>query len=515
MSRPFAIAVLGLIGCLAGSTHAQGIVYVNGTTGDDAWDGRCELWDGGSCGPKATIQAGIDSAEPADEVVIADGTYTGPGNKNLDFAGKPITVRSASGDPSACVIDCEQYGRGFYFHSGESAAATVHGITVRNGRPTIDETGWGAGGGVYCNYSSPTLSNCTITNNHAFMDGGGVYCTHASPLLLDCIIAGNFASESAMDAHGGGLASFNSSPTLINCTLAGNDVTADSSWNVGEGGAVYCAGGSPGLIDCTIAGNTASHDGGGVYCTTDSSATLRDCIIVGNTVGYYGVYYPVRGGGVYCGGAALIGCTVTGNGVNDSDYNGALCCSGNPTVTDCIVWGNLRDDIYVVSGSPSVTYSDVEGGFAGTGNIDADPLFADPGGPDGDPASWLDSDYRLTAGSPCVDYGDPAFVPLAGEVDLDGHARVWDGDGDGSARVDMGAYEFGAHARGDLNCDGSINGYDIDPFVLALTDPAAYAAAFPGCDYMLADINGDGAVNGYDIDPFVLCLTACGCPAIP
>jgi hypothetical protein len=64
-----------------------------------------------------------------------------------------------------------------------------------------------------------------------------------------------------------------------------------------------------------------------------------------------------------------------------------------------------------------------------------------------------------------------------------------------------------AFQTGDLNCDGVINGYDIDPFVLALTDPAAYASAYPGCDYMLADVNHDGAVNGYDIDPFVLLLT--------
>jgi hypothetical protein len=60
---------------------------------------------------------------------------------------------------------------------------------------------------------------------------------------------------------------------------------------------------------------------------------------------------------------------------------------------------------------------------------------------------------------------------------------------------------------GDVNCDGDVNGYDIDPFVLALTDPGAYAAAFPGCDINNADINDDGAINGYDIDPFVAVLT--------
>jgi hypothetical protein len=63
---------------------------------------------------------------------------------------------------------------------------------------------------------------------------------------------------------------------------------------------------------------------------------------------------------------------------------------------------------------------------------------------------------------------------------------------------------------GDLNCDGSIDVFDIDPFVLALTNPEAYAAAYPDCDHMLADINGDGAVNAFDIDPFVILLSGGG-----
>jgi len=61
---------------------------------------------------------------------------------------------------------------------------------------------------------------------------------------------------------------------------------------------------------------------------------------------------------------------------------------------------------------------------------------------------------------------------------------------------------------GDLNCDGAINNFDIDPFVLALTNPAGYAQQYPNCNRMLADINGDGIVNNFDIDPFVLLLTS-------
>ncbi|MGE0482118.1 MAG: hypothetical protein AB7Q17_16780 [Phycisphaerae bacterium] len=66
-------------------------------------------------------------------------------------------------------------------------------------------------------------------------------------------------------------------------------------------------------------------------------------------------------------------------------------------------------------------------------------------------------------------------------------------------------------SRGDVNCDGQVNNFDIDPFVLALTDPTAYAVTYPTCDIDSADINLDGAVNNFDIDPFVLCLTV-GCP---
>jgi hypothetical protein len=62
-------------------------------------------------------------------------------------------------------------------------------------------------------------------------------------------------------------------------------------------------------------------------------------------------------------------------------------------------------------------------------------------------------------------------------------------------------------AVGDVNCDGALNTFDIDPFVLALTAPASYAAAYPTCEISAADINGDGAVNTFDIDPFVLLLT--------
>ncbi len=79
-----------------------------------------------------------------------------------------------------------------------------------------------------------------------------------------------------------------------------------------------------------------------------------------------------------------------------------------------------------------------------------------------------------------------------------------------SSRGFLAAYKTVA-PPGDLNCDGVLNGADIDPFFLALGDPQTYAFAFPACDRIYADLNNDGLVNGADIDPFFQCLAG-GCP---
>jgi hypothetical protein len=131
-------------------------IYVNGITGDDTWGGPCAVWDGDSCGPKATIQAGINVAEEGDDVVVADGVYTGVGNKNLSFDGKTIHVQSESG-PKACIIDCERDGRGFHLQRGETPDAIIDGFTVRNGYVDSEYPNEGCGGGFCCIGSSPRL----------------------------------------------------------------------------------------------------------------------------------------------------------------------------------------------------------------------------------------------------------------------------------------------------------------------------------------------------------------------
>jgi predicted outer membrane repeat protein len=152
----------------------------------------------------------------------------------------------------------------------------------------------------------------------------------------------------------------------------------------------------------------------------------------------------------YWGTTSLVNCTFSGNSA--TDRGGAMYYRNvSSTLTNCIVWGNTAiqgEEIYFEHfenpATMTVSYCDIRGGEAGIyveagnilnwgdGNIDAEPQFAGSG----------NDNYRLSAGSPCVDAGDNDSVP-ADVCDLDGNVRIYDGDGDGISVVDMGAYELG------------------------------------------------------------------------
>jgi hypothetical protein len=115
------------------------------------------------------IQAAINDANDGDIVEVDIGTYTGDGNRDIDFLGKAITVRST--DPNdwyvvgATVIDCQWGGRGFYFHNNEDTNSTIAGLTIKGGKIVGLP---GRGGGIYCSgSSSPTIENCVIEYNKA------------------------------------------------------------------------------------------------------------------------------------------------------------------------------------------------------------------------------------------------------------------------------------------------------------------------------------------------------------
>jgi len=266
-------------------------------------------------GDQPTIQAGIDAAQHGDMVLVANGTYTGSGNQNLDFKGKAITLTSENGAEN-CIIACEYSDdcRGFYFHSGETSESVVSGFTIKEGKL------WGGyGAGIYCNSSSPTITNNTITANSADY-GGGIYCSsYSSPIITNNTITANSAVGTLSPGNGGGIYCTSSSPTITNCIITGNEALGESN---AYGGGIYCTSYST-ITNCTITGNRAyrpRHDLGGV------------------------------GGGIYCD-------------------------TSSSTVLNTILWNDNPDEI---DGSITVTYSDVKGGWPGEGNIDADPLFVDP-----------------------------------------------------------------------------------------------------------------------------------------
>lgn len=137
-------------------------------------------------GGQPTIQDAVDIAGTGDEIVLSIGTYTGNGNRDIDFGGRSITVRSTNpNDPcivAATIIDCEgdpcEPHRGFSFISGEDENSIVSGLTVTNGYGPDEEIDvyeeYSAGGAIYCYSSSPTITNCTFTGNTAGVDGGGI-----------------------------------------------------------------------------------------------------------------------------------------------------------------------------------------------------------------------------------------------------------------------------------------------------------------------------------------------------
>jgi hypothetical protein len=457
------------------------------------------------------IQPALDAAGNADDIIVAPGTYP----EAINFHGKAVRLRSSDG-AAATIIDATWlYTSVVTCTSGEEPGTVLEGFTITGGTGTPDDYGNTYGGGMYNVSSSPTVTNCIFSGNSAFLYGGGMYTYAGSPTVTNCTFSGNSASGLPWSSDGGGMWNDNgSNPTVSNCTFSGNSAG-------GWGGGICNNGSSPLVADCTFTGNSALYGGGGVANGWGSNPTVTNCTFTGNSTsggggmwnyasspavtncvfsgnGASGSYLTGVGGGMANGGGAnptVTNCTFDGNSASGSGGGIGNYDVSSTTVTNCILWGETPDEI--AGDAATVTYSDVQGGYAGTGNINADPLFVDPN----------NGNIRLTAGSPCIDAGDPNFVSTPGETDLDGNKRVWDGNGDSVAVVDMGAYEFGSHRYGDLNCDGAINFDDVNAFVLALSDPAGYHAAYPTCGYLLADINGDGAVTFDDIDPFVAILS--------
>ncbi|MHC4258847.1 MAG: choice-of-anchor Q domain-containing protein [Planctomycetota bacterium] len=358
------------------------------------------------------------------------------------------------------------------------ATAVLDGCTITAGNadrqiPWLEF--WLSGGGMYNEYARPTLLNCTFTANSAGLGGGlcnrssrpaitnctfngnsagaggGMYNRSAKPILTDCTFIGN-----STDWSGGGMYNYHSDPIVTNCILSGNTA---GSYGGGVSSVSYS---SVMLTNCTFSGNMALKNGGGMYSERHSSNLLTNCLFSGNVA-------TLNGGALYNleSSPVLNNCTISSNWAGS--YGGGVYNEGSDAnMTNCILWDDSAaqgSEIYLgryidymgreYPSTMDVNYSDVGGWDTniyldddcmlnwGSGNIDADPCFVQPGywdpnGTSDDPNDdyWIYGDYHLLPGSPCIDAGDPDYIAEPNETDLDGKPRIIYG------RIDMGAYEF-------------------------------------------------------------------------
>jgi hypothetical protein len=376
-----------------------------------------------------TIQAGINLALKGDTVLVANGIYSGPGNSDLDFKGKAIVVQSVGGQAN-CRIDSSQGVRGFWFHNHETAASVVSGFTITNGNAGIND-----GGGVLCELSSsPTIRNCTISGNKGSL-GGGIGCSNSSPQILNCRIESNMAS-----ASGGGIAcDLGASPMILNCridnnnsVLEGGGVSVDNqssplifgtrfefNGSVSSGGGLFIGlNSSPKITTCKIISNSARSSGGGIATSFNSAPMILNSLIASNNS-------TISGGGIdsYSASPVITNCTIDSN---TSGAGGAIHSRfSSDHLTNSILSANYPNEIKTVSSGLIASYSDVQGGYTGIGNIAADPRYVD----------HRAGDYRLKTGSPCINAGTNKAPGLPGR-DLAGNPRII------AQTIDMGAYEF-------------------------------------------------------------------------
>ncbi len=426
------------------------------------------------------IQAGIDDANSGDTIIVADGKYTGHGNRDIDFKGKAITARSTNPDNpdivAATIIDCNGTQAdphcGFYFHSHEDANSVVAGFTITKGCGHMEKFGdtvWSFGGGIYCEQSSPTISNCTIANNKATQGAGIFAWKNSSPKIVGCTVSNNIP----LRGGGGGIYCWeNTAASIINCLISENRGRGIYCWDSPllyitnctitsneYDGVTISGNGSFTVEGCVISNNRSEGIHASLYET--GSAGISDCVISGNN-------NPVTSGGgirlfVLDDASVIIAnCTITGNSAvsrfGTISPGGIACCSvAKAFVTNTVIWNNLGGDVHLFNLAPPpgdiwfekpsqlilsyccVGKASVESDLYvgdpvfvwGDGNINSDPCFASPGygDPNGTPDDrnddfWVDGDYHLKsqAGrwdrmtqswvkddvtSPCIDSGDP------------------------------------------------------------------------------------------------------------
>ncbi len=234
--------------------------------------------DWAGSGDYLTIQEGLDAADSGDTVLDHPGTYTGHLNRDLDFGGRGITLRSSSGAEST-VINCQDAGRAVLFDDGEDSLAVLSGLTLLDGNPS----GVGGAGVLVMNGSSPIIERCIFRScNAGTGPGGGVAVISASALIRACEF------RACRAGYGGGVYCESGSVALSDC-----DLTDTPECYPGRGGGLYATFSSVSILKCLFSNNYGGSRGSDV-CLEYSDGAFTDCEFTrppDATVGYYGSAY--------------------------------------------------------------------------------------------------------------------------------------------------------------------------------------------------------------------------------
>lgn len=482
-------------------------------------------WANAMSNPQAALVAATDIGGGDVEVWVANGIYrpTTGTSRSATF-NIPTGLKMFGGfDGDETTLDERVPGFTLTYLNGSIGAATevdnsytvvtmqapnsqneLDGFYIVNGYNNNDGNGGGLkiidGGGAV-----PNIRWCNFSHNTASSEGGALYCQNTQPNIISC----TFFENECNNGEGGALVhSGTGLMDVWNCRFLGNS-------SIGYGGAASFPFSDGRLVNCVFSGNSGNGGGGAVASYgSGSTVTYVNCTVANNYGG------PDTFNAMGCGGLLVRS-------------------SGIANIRNCIVWDNYdnhagtdaeAENVDSQSGTLNVNYSTIEAwSSGGAGNNATNPLFVSALGADGT-AGNFDDNLHVVGNSPMIDSANNSNLPgdivdidqdgnfaEACPLDMDRNARRQDvttaaDTGSGSApMIDRGAYEVVTITLGDMNCDGEVNNFDIDPFVMALTSPSAYNAAYPDCNILNGDVNGDGALNNFDIDTFVGCITTGGC----